>query len=391
MSTPGIDPQNELMASIVFWTCCALLVYVYVLYPLIVSWLAARFGSLVRQAPFQPSVTIIVPAYNEERCIRAKLDNISHLDYPRELIHTIVVSDASSDATEEIAARYDPMRVSVLRVEGRRGKTACQNRAAAAARGEILVFADATTQLRPDALRQLMESFSDATVGCVAGRLEYVTSVDNVTGHGNEMYWSYELRVRAAESLLGSLIGVSGCLYAVRRSAYIPIDDGLISDFVIAMKMREQGLRTVLAVDAVCFEETLNRGSHELSMRVRVAVRSLNALIRESRFLNPWTYGRFAWQLWSHKALRYASPILWLAALIANVRLSDQPLYSGLLIAQCALIASGVVGFFLQARQLRLGLLAQPYYFLLTNVASLIAMVRYLAGDRMVTWKPIRP
>jgi hypothetical protein len=125
----------------------------------------------------------------------------------------------------------------------------------------------------------------------------YVTDIDNVTGCSGEAYWSYELRPRAAESSLGSLIGVSGCLYAVRRSAYRPIDPELISDFVIAMKMEEQGLRTVLAADAVCFEETLEQGSHELAMRVRVAIRSLNALMRERRFLNPLRYGRFAWQL----------------------------------------------------------------------------------------------
>jgi cellulose synthase/poly-beta-1,6-N-acetylglucosamine synthase-like glycosyltransferase len=378
------------MAKAIFWTCSALLVYVYLLYPLIVRALAVRYGRSAPHGTGLPSVTIIVAAYNEERCIRSKLDNISRLDYPRGLLSTIVVSDASSDATEEIARSYDPARVTVLRVEGRQGKTACQNRAAAAAPGEILVFADATTQLHPAALRRLVENFSDRDVGCVAGRLVYVSSVDNLTGQGGETYWSYELRLRAAESALGSLIGVSGCLYAVRRSAYVPIDPGLISDFVIAMKMQEQGLRTVLAADAVCFEKTLDRGSHELAMRVRVALRSLNALVQERRFLNPWRYGRFAWQLWSHKALRYGSPLLWLIALAANVTLAQQPLYAVLLVGQLALIAAGAAGFLLQARQTNLGVFGQAYYFLLTNIASLIAMLRYLKGDRMVTWRPLR-
>jgi cellulose synthase/poly-beta-1,6-N-acetylglucosamine synthase-like glycosyltransferase len=378
------------MATVVFWTCCTLLLYVYVLYPLIVQLLAARFGTPVRRDAALPSVTIIVAAYNEEKCIRAKLDNISQLDYPPGLMNTIVVSDASSDATEEIVRQYDPARVSVLRVDGRQGKTACQNAGAAAARGDVFVFADATTHLHPDALRRLVENFSDTDVGCVAGRLVYITGVDNVTGQGSETYWSYELRLRVAESSLGSLIGVSGCLYAVRGSAYVPIDPELISDFVIAMKMRDQGLRTVLAVEAICFEETLDRGSHELAMRVRVALRSLNALIRERRFLNPWRYGRFAWQLWSHKALRYASPMLWLATLGANIELYGHMGYLLLLIGQCGLIAAGIVGFLLQGKKTNLDVFARPYYFLLTNIASLIAMLRYLKGDRMVTWKPIR-
>jgi cellulose synthase/poly-beta-1,6-N-acetylglucosamine synthase-like glycosyltransferase len=378
------------MATVVFWTCCTLLLYVYLFYPLIVRALANRLGVPVSRGATLPSVTIIVAAYNEEKCIRTKLDNISRLDYPPELLSTIVISDASSDATEAIARQYDPSRVSVLRLEGRQGKTACQNIGAATARGDVLVFADATTQLHPQALRRLAEHFADADVGCVAGRLVYVTSVDNVTGRGSEMYWSYELRLRAAESALGSLIGVSGCLYGVRRSSYVPIDPRLISDFVIAMKMREQGLRTVLAVDAICYEQTLDRGSRELSMRVRVALRSLNALVQERRFLNPRRYGRFAWQLWSHKALRYCSPLLWLAALGTNIRLSGQPFYLVLLLGQCALIAAGIAGFLLQARRPNLGVFGQPYYFLLTNVASLIAMLRYVKGDRMVTWKPVR-
>jgi cellulose synthase/poly-beta-1,6-N-acetylglucosamine synthase-like glycosyltransferase len=378
------------MATVIFWTCCALLFYVYVFYPLIVRFLAARFGTPVRRGAALPSVTIIIAAYNEEKCIRGKLGNIRRLDYPPELLRTIVVSDASSDATEEIARRYDRERVSVLRVEGRQGKTACQNAGAAAAPGDILVFADATTHLEPEALRRIVENFSDPSVGCVAGRLVYVSSVDSATGLGGETYWSYELRLRAAESALGTLIGVSGCLYAVRKSAYVPIDPGLISDFVIAMRMREQGLRTVLAADAICFEEALDRGDHELAMRVRVALRSLNALVEERRFLNPWRYGRFAWQLGSHKALRYASPVVWLTAFGANIALSSKAAYGLLLTGQCALIAAGAIGFLLQARRLRLGVLAQPYYFLLTNIASLIAMLRYLRGDRMVIWKPLR-
>jgi cellulose synthase/poly-beta-1,6-N-acetylglucosamine synthase-like glycosyltransferase len=304
-----------------------------------------------------------------------------------------VASDSSSDSTEEIAASFDPARVRVLRLEGRHGKTACQNSAAAMATGEILVFTDATTRLQSDSLARLVEGFADADVGCVGGLLNYVAEVDDVTSREGQTYWSYELRLRAAESSLGSLIGVSGCLYAVRRSAYRPIHPALISDFVIAMRMREQHLRTVLAPNALCFEATLGHGRRELSMRVRVAVRSLNALIRERRFLNPVKYGYFAWQLWSHKVLRYASPLLWLGAFAANLVLAarePQPVYLWLLLLQILLLASGLVGFLLQEKHRELGPFSKPYYFLLTNIASLIAILRYLQGERMVIWNPIR-
>ena len=379
------------MALPVFWICCALLIYSYVLYPLLVGMLAKRIGMPVRGDDVLRRVTVIVTAYNEANCIRAKLDNLAGLEYPREQLQILVVSDGSSDATEEIAAGYEVRPVRVLRVDGRQGKTACQNAAALAADGEILVFTDATTRLQADAVRAMVSKFADPQIGCVGGRLEYVSDVGNITGSGGEAYWSYEIRLRVGESSLGSLIGVSGCLYAVRKSAYRPIDPGLISDFAIAMKMQEQGLRTVLAPDACCYESTLEDGTRELSMRVRVGVRSLNALVRERRFLNPVKYGRFAWQLWSHKVLRYASPFLWIGALAANIVLLNYHVaYLVMFVGQCAIIAAGVAGFMFQDRKRDLGLLTKPYYLVLTNLASLIAALRYLRGERMVVWTPVR-
>ena len=379
------------MALIVFWICCALLVYSYFLYPLLVGILAKRFGTPVVGDNVLRRVTVIVTAYNEANCIRAKLDNLAGLEYPPNLIQIMVVSDGSTDSTEEIAASYEVRPVRVLRVGGRQGKTACQNAAALAADGEILVFTDATTQLQPDAIRAMVRNFADPQIGCVGGRLKYVSDVHNMTGSGGEAYWNYEMRLRMGESSLGSLIGVSGCLYAVRKSAYRPIDPGLISDFAIAMRIQELGLRTVLAPDACCYETTLEDGTRELSMRVRVGVRSLNALVHERRFLNPLKYGLFAWQLWSHKVLRYASPFLWIGALAANVLLiSYHVAYLAMFIGQCAIIVAGIAGFMVQDRNHNLGLLAKPYYFVLTNLASLIAALRFLRGERMVVWTPVR-
>jgi cellulose synthase/poly-beta-1,6-N-acetylglucosamine synthase-like glycosyltransferase len=379
------------MALPVFWICCGLLAYSYVLYPLLVGVLARRFGMPVLRDDVLRQVTIIVTAYNEEICIRAKLDNLAGLEYPRDLIQILVVSDGSSDSTEEIAAGYEVRPVRVLRIDGRRGKTACQNAGAIAADGEILVFTDATTRLQADAIRAIVRNFADPRVGCVGGRLEYVSDVDNMTGSGGEAYWSYETRLRVGESALGSLIGVSGCLYAVRKSAYRPIEPGLISDFAIAMKIQELGLRTVLEPDARCFEATLEDGARELAMRVRVGVRSLNALVHERRFLNPLKYGWFAWQLWSHKVLRYASPFIWIGAMTANaVLVNHGSAYLVLFVGQCAIIAAAIAGFMLQDRSRDLGILSKPYYFVLTNLASLIAALQYLRGERMVVWTPLR-
>lgn len=374
-----------------FWLSCALLVCVYVLYPRLMRVMAARFGRPAQRSDKRPAASLIITAYNEEKGIAAKLDNILQAHCAAELLEIIVASDASSDATDEIVRNFGHPIVRVLRVEGRQGKTACQNAAAAAARGDILIFTDATTRLDRAALGNLLSWFADAEVGAVAGRLVYQSQSTNATGRGNEAYWDYEIKLRLAESALGSLIGVSGCLYAVRRAAYRPIDPRLISDFVISMRMREQGLRTVLAPDALCYEDTLSHSTHEMSMRVRVAIRSINALFCERKFLNPFRYGLFAAQLWLHKVLRYASPFLWLTALITNALLAGtSALYAGLLAAQLAVIVMGVLGFALHSRRSHLGVLWRPYYLLLTNVASFIAALRYVRGERMVTWKPMR-
>ena len=381
--------ETSIVAA-VFWLSCALLACVYVLYPLIMKAVAGRFGTPARRCETLPKVSIIVTAYNEEKGIAAKLDNLLASKSAAQLVEIIVASDASSDSTDEVVRAYGKS-VRLLRVEGRQGKTACQNAAAAAARGEVLIFTDATTRLDPEALGNLIAWFADPGVGCVAGRLVYQSRSTNATGRGNEAYWDYEIKLRLAESALGSLIGVSGCLYAVRRKAYRPIDPRLISDFVVSMRMREQGLRTVLAPDAVCFEDTLSRSVLELSMRVRVAIRSINALFCERKFLNPLRYGLFAWQLWLHKVLRYASPFLWIVALATNAALAmHSALYAVLFAAQLGIILMGALGFALHERRPHLGVLWRPYYLVLTNVASFIAALRYARGERMVTWKPMR-
>lgn len=379
------------MAVALFWAFAAILAYVYVVYPVAVRLLASAFGRPVKRLPgFRRTVTVIITAYNEERSLRAKIDNVLALEYPPELLDVLVVSDASSDATDAIACGYATKRVQLLRVEGRRGKTACQNIAIVQARGEIVVFTDATTLIDPGALGAIVENFADDQVGCVAGRLVYLGRGGGLTAAGGVSYWGYEVALRSAESNLGTLIGVSGCLYAVRRDAYRPIAPELISDFVVAMRMREQGLRTVLEPRAVCFEETLEDSHAELSMRVRVALRSINALVGERKFLNPLVDPAFAWQLWSHKLLRYASPYAVAGILSCCALLAADPRYGVLLILQVVFLLAGASGFILERSARRIGLLAQPYYFLLTNLASVIATLRYLKGERMVTWKPVR-
>jgi len=381
----------KIIAMIAVWASAGIFIYVYLVYPLLVQ-VASRLWSrpVKRSRDFQPAVTVLITAYNEEKNIVAKIDNVLELDYPPELLDVLVVSDASSDRTDEVVRSYGSPRVRLLRIEGRLGKTACQNLAVAQATRDIIAFTDATTRIRADALAAMVEDFADVEVGCVAGLLIYEGKGANLTAAGGVSYWNYEIALRSAESSLGTLIGVSGCFYAVRRSAYRPIEPGLISDFVIAMRVREQGLRAVLERRALCFEETLDRSGQELAMRVRVALRTVNALVVERRFLNPFADTLFAWQLWSHKVLRYATPYLLLMMLAGCAALARHPLYRLTLFVELAVIGAGIAGFLLQLNARRMGILSKPYYFLLTNLAAIIATLRYVKGERIVIWKPIR-
>lgn len=365
---------------------CAMLAYIYVGYAVVVRCLAALFPRPVRRATGHPDTTVVVTAYNEEKGIVGKLENLVALEYPSDRLEIIVVSDASSDRTDELVRDFDHPAVRLLRVEGRVGKTACQNAAAREARGEIIVFTDATTRVDGGALEALASNFGDESVGCVAGLLSYLSASESVTAQGGKSYWGYELGLRRAESRLHSLVGVSGCLYAVRRSAYRDIPADLISDFVIAMVMQEQGLRTVLEIDAKCFEEVLTESDQELSMRVRVALRSIHALWTCRRYMNPLRHGVFAWELVSHKLLRYLSPIFIVTAFLATGLLSAwRPSFVPLLLLETAMLLLAGMGYFVPR-----GILVKLYYFLLTNVASVIALIKYLRGERIVTWKPLR-
>ncbi|MBW3550041.1 MAG: glycosyltransferase family 2 protein [Proteobacteria bacterium] len=378
------------MLEVLLWGSIMMLAYIYLGYPLLVILLGRVFRRPVASGPDLPYITMIISAYNEEKHIAEKIDNMLSLDYPHDRLEIIVASDGSDDATDQIVRDCAISNVRLLRIEGRLGKTACQNAAAAVATGDVLVFTDATTMVTTGSLKAIARNFHDPDVGCVAGRLTYISRHEDVTGQGGRSYWGYETAVRMAESSLGSLIGVSGQLYAVRRSAYRDIAPDLISDFVIANVMRGQGLRTVLEPEATCFEETLDRADRELSMRVRVTLRSLYALARQRRFLNPLRFGTFAWQLWSHKLLRYLSPVFLLTALVANSALAIQGEYVVLLGLQVVALTIGLLGF-LQLRAFsKIRLLSQPYYFLLTNISSAISLVRFMRGEKVVTWTPLR-
>jgi cellulose synthase/poly-beta-1,6-N-acetylglucosamine synthase-like glycosyltransferase len=374
-----------------FWAAAALLAYTYAGYPLLV-YAVARLRPLgVRRADSEPLVTVVITAYNEERDLAAKLENTLALDYPADKLEIIVASDCSTDRTDEIARSYAARGVRLHRQAERLGKTAAQNAAVERARGEVVLFSDATTLYRPDVLRVMLPSFADASVGCVAGRLVYVDPAQTGVGRGAKSYWGYETFLKSNESRACSLIGASGCLYAVRRAAYVPLYHEACSDFIIATKMVEQGLRAVFEPDAVCTEETNRRSDKELRMRVRVIAQTYTDLWRHRRMLNPLRGGFYSVELLSHKVLRYAVPAFLAVLFVSSLALAPRSWFYALAaLAQGCFYAAALSGWLAERAGRRVRLLALPQYFVLANLAPALAFAQFLRGERYARWEPIR-
>jgi cellulose synthase/poly-beta-1,6-N-acetylglucosamine synthase-like glycosyltransferase len=378
-------------AEILFWISAAALAYTYVGYPALIALISTLWPKKVERRSFTPALTIIITAYNEERALADKLTNTLSLDYPRDLMDIIVASDCSTDRTDEIVRSFAGQGVRLHRQSQRLGKTAAQNAAVEKARGEIIVFSDATSIYEPDALRTIVRNFADETVGCVGGRLIYVDPGDTQIGRGAQRYWGYETFIKQHESRACSLIGVSGCLYAVRKSAYVPLYNEACSDFIIATKMIEQGLRTVYEPDAICREETNQQHDNELRMRVRIIAQTFTDLWRHRAILNPFRSGLYGVQLLSHKLMRYFVPVFLMALFAASALLaSGSAVFRALVLVQSLGYFTGAMSWMLENLGLRSRVLALPHYFVLANVASVLAMFQFLRGERYARWEPIR-
>jgi cellulose synthase/poly-beta-1,6-N-acetylglucosamine synthase-like glycosyltransferase len=379
------------LEQVVFWVCITLMGYAYVGYPVLVYLSSMIFPKPVKSGEIEPSVTVLITAYNEENAIREKLENTLAIEYPREKFQIIVASDGSTDDTDDIVREFAERGVKLVRKEGRAGKTATQNLAVEHATGDIILFSDATTAYQPNVFRTLLPYFADETVGCVAGRLIYVDDESTNVGKGAQSYWGYETFIKIAESRTCSLIGASGCLYAVRRSAYEPLYPEACSDFLICTSVFRKGLRSVFAPEAVCTEETNRDASHEINMRVRVISQTFTDLWRNRDMMNPFKSGFFAIELISHKLLRYAVPFILIAAYISSIFLAFQsPVYLLILALQTAFYSTAVLGWIVERTGRRSGILAMPLYFVLANLASVIAFYKFLKGEKYARWEPIR-
>lgn len=380
------------MLEIGFWFCLLMVFYIYVGYPVIGFLLAWILNRKVQKAEILPKVTVLISAFNEEKEIAHTVLNKLSQDYPSDYLDVVVVSDGSTDKTDEIMqnlVKNHNGRVSFLRQEPRQGKTQALNLAASHAAGEILVFSDANSIYAPNAIRFLVRGFFDETVGYITGQMIYKNSEGSVIGEGSSIYMRYENVLRKMETRLNSVVGVDGGIDAVRRDLYIPMCVDQLPDFVLPLNVIEQNKRVIYEPDALLYEPALNVAVDEFRMRVRVSLRALWAIYDKRMLLNLFRYPLLAWQLLSHKVLRYGAFVPLIGLLIFNAFiLGRQPFYLTFFILQ--LIAYSFAGLgpaLIRLPNMSTKLLA-PYYFVILNMACAVAFWKFINGQKIVVWKP---
>jgi cellulose synthase/poly-beta-1,6-N-acetylglucosamine synthase-like glycosyltransferase len=377
------------MTKLLFWLLLLLALYSYFIYPLLLSLLLKLRGNRSVQAAAGadlPSLSLIVTAYNEEGRIRDKLDNMLALDYPDELLELIVASDCSTDATDVIVAEYAERGVKLVRAAERLGKENAQWTAIQVASGEVLVFSDVATQMPADALRKLAGYFSDPQVGAVSSEDRFISQDGEVAGEG--AYVRYEMWLRRMESGLAGLVGLSGSFFAARKSVCMEWDIHSPSDFNTGLNCARAGLRAVTAPDVLGFYRDLKDPAKEYQRKVRTVLRGITALARHPDVLDPARFGLFAFQVWSHKLMRWLVPWFLLALFMVSLNVAGRgTIYSLALLGQFAFYGVALAAHLKPALRDN-GAVRLIYFFVQVNVGIAHAACLYLGGKRMTTWQP---
>jgi len=367
--------------TVIFWLSAAAILYTHFGYPLALRALVAlQRRPTLSPATWEepPRVSLIVAAFDEEEVIAAKVANALALEYPRERLELIVASDGSTDATAERARAAGADLVLEL---PRAGKVAAQNAAAERATGEILAFSDANSVWAADALRHLIEPFADRAVGYACGQVRFLDQGgDNVEGS----YWRYEMRVREFESGLAGITAGNGAIYAVRRDDYVPLPPAGSHDLSFPFLLAKRGRRSLYLPWARAEEKLVPSLAGELARKRRMMVGIWDIVVGEG-MLRPRGYRPlYAFEIFSHRLLRYASPFLHLVALGANVALLGQGwIYLVTLAAQLALLLAALLGRVLPLAPLRIA----RYYVQTTAAIALGIWDRLRQGAPVGAWE----
>lgn len=376
--------------EIIFWLSVFFILYCYLGYPLILFILGLIFRKEIKRAEITPSVSLLIPVYNEEKIIQKKIENSLDLDYPKDKLEIVVASE-SNDKTNGIVKKYENKGVKLFAYLGRKGKDHTVYRTIPECRGEIIVFTDANGMFKKDALKKLVRNFNDSRIGCASGELKYINPQKVSIGESEGLYWKYEIFIKNLENKNQSVLGANGSIYALRKKLYSPLSKYRGGDFDLPIKVAQQGYGVVWEPEAISQEEVSSTTKKEFERKTRIIAwtwRSALILLKDSFKKNQLL---LIFQLISHKILRWLIGFFLIFIFLSNIFLLDNPFYLILFIGQISFYSLATFGYFQDKKGKKLNKLVNlAYYFCMVNLAALIGVIKGLLGRQKAIWEKVR-
>jgi cellulose synthase/poly-beta-1,6-N-acetylglucosamine synthase-like glycosyltransferase len=387
--------------KIIFWVFLFIVFYAYIGYGIILfilvklkSLLSSNKESLSVVKDYEPEVTLYVTAFNEKDYVKMKVENSLNLDYPKNKLKLIWVTDGSNDGTPEALSNYP--EVTVYHEDERRGKIMAMNRGIQFIKTPLVVFSDANTLLSNDAIRRIVNLFANPKTGCVSGEKRIMKgTTEAAAGAGEGLYWKYESTLKRWDAKLYSVVGAAGELFAVRTELFEEVEpDTLLDDFIVSLRIAMKGYTIQYDPEAYAMETSSANVKEELKRKIRISAGGIQSIVRLRALLNIFRYGILSFQYISHRVLRWTlAPLGLLLILISNALLAwkmgflDLNMYSVLFWLQLVFYAMALLGWYLQNKQIKVKILFIPYYFFIMNLSVYLGFARYIRKKQSVNWE----
>ncbi|MFZ4545782.1 MAG: glycosyltransferase family 2 protein [Bacteroidales bacterium] len=389
-----------LILKISFWVLFFIIFYAYVGYGILL-FVLIKLKRMIGLSPkreantgYEPDVTLFIAAYNEKDFVSEKVKNSRELDYPKNKLHMVWVTDGSDDGTPDLLRQYEGVEVHHL--PQRSGKIGAMNRGMKLVNTPIVVFCDANTMLGKESIRRIVDLFSNPKVGCVSGEKRIINKdKDAAAGAGEGIYWKYESTLKKWDAELYSVVGAAGELFAIRTPLYREVErDTLLDDFIISLRVAQEGYTIQYDPEAYAIETASANVKEELKRKIRISAGGIQSVIRLSSLLNIFKYGTLSFQYISHRVLRWTLAPLSLLLMIPiglvlalNEGIMDFGFFSILFWMQMLFYAAALLGWYLENKSIKVKVLFIPYYFFIMNLSVFLGLRRYIKGSQSVNWE----
>jgi cellulose synthase/poly-beta-1,6-N-acetylglucosamine synthase-like glycosyltransferase len=371
--------------KLIFWICLFFIFYGYFGYSFLIRFLAQLNPKDINKKEFEPNVTLLIPVYNEERIIREKVQNSLNLDYPKNKLEIVVLSDGSTDNTCQIVKEYFSFDVKLMEYSLHQGKTSLLNKSVPKTKGEIIIFSDASGMLNDRAIKEIVANFSDIKIGCVCGLYRMVPEEESLASKGYKTYLEYDIKMKKSESRFSTILGAHGALYAIRRELFEQIPEHIINDdFYIPMMIVAKGYRAIYEDKAIALDKVRYTLKDEFRRRLRIGIGNWQQTLEFKNILKP-SMWLLAWQLFSHKILRNIMPFFLITAFILSFVLQGI-IYKIFFYAFILLILLALIGGIFTKLKITSELLYTPFFFVIGNIAYLVGTVKFLFKRQRIRW-----